>query len=122
MWIDTTIMAAFVLSGAGQQPPATEAAEHRYSGIDWYSGTVALLALGLALWVFIRQRKAEQAPQLELEKQVVSKGTALRVTSLGPVDYHAVRMRIVPPPTGSAGQSRRSGTKTSGPRRSTSAP
>jgi hypothetical protein len=71
-----------------------------YAGIDWYSGTIALLALVFAAWTFARQRKSELRPKLELELQVVAKGTALRVTSLGPLDYDSVRLRIVPPPDG----------------------
>jgi hypothetical protein len=66
--------------------------------MDWYADVVATLALGLSSRAFLQDRKAKLEPQLDLEPWPAAHRMALRVTSLGPLDYRSVRLRVVQPP------------------------
>ena len=66
--------------------------------MDWYADIVATIALGLSGRAFLQERKAKLEPQLDLELFPAAHQMALRITSLGPLDYRPVRLRVVPPP------------------------
>jgi hypothetical protein len=66
--------------------------------MDWYADIVATLALGLSGRAFLQDRKAKLEPQLDLEPFPAAHRMALRVTSLGPLDCHTFRLRVVQPP------------------------
>jgi hypothetical protein len=66
--------------------------------MDWYADIVATIALGLSGRAFLQERKAKLEPQLDLEPLLAAHQMALRITSLGPLDYRTVRLRVVQPP------------------------
>jgi hypothetical protein len=66
--------------------------------MDWYADIVATIALGLSGRAFLQERKAKLEPQLDLELFPAAHQMALRITSLGPLDYRMVRLRVVQPP------------------------
>jgi hypothetical protein len=66
--------------------------------MDWYADIVATIALGLSGRAFLQERKAKLEPQLDLEPLPAAHQMALRITSLGPLDYRTVRLRVVQPP------------------------
>jgi hypothetical protein len=66
--------------------------------MDWYADIVATIALGMSGRAFLQERKAKLEPQLDLELFPAAHQMALRVTSLGPLDYRTVRLRVVQPP------------------------
>ena len=66
--------------------------------MDWYADIVATIALGLSGRAFLQERKAKLEPQLDLELFPAAHQMALRITSLGPLDYRTVRLRVVQPP------------------------
>jgi hypothetical protein len=66
--------------------------------MDWYADIVATIALGLSGRAFLQERKAKLEPQLDLEPLPAAHQMALRITSLGPLDYRTVRLRVVQSP------------------------
>jgi hypothetical protein len=66
--------------------------------MDWCADIVAMIALGLSGRAFLQEPKAKLEPQLDLEPLLAAHQMALRITSLGPLDYRTVRLRVVPPP------------------------
>jgi hypothetical protein len=66
--------------------------------MDWYADVVATIALGLSVRAFLHDRKTKLEPQLDLEPFLAANRMGLRITSLGPLDYRSVRLRVVQPP------------------------
>lgn len=66
--------------------------------MDWYADAVATLASGPSGRALLQDRKAKLEPQLDLETSPAAHQMALRVTSLGPLDLYAVRLRVGQPP------------------------
>jgi hypothetical protein len=66
--------------------------------MDWYADIVATIALGLSIRAFLHDRRTKLEPQLDLGPFPAANRMALRITSLGPLDYRSVRLRVVQPP------------------------
>jgi hypothetical protein len=66
--------------------------------MDWYADIVVTIALGLSVRAFLHDRRMKLEPQLDLEPFPAARWMALRVTSLAPLDYRSVRLRVVQPP------------------------